>query len=81
MNAVRVNDKDDNQDVVLDGSPNVFVNGLSSVRVGDIDFPSFNTKTEGSPTVFVNGKPKHRVGDKDDANNISIVGSFNVIVN
>ena len=81
MNAVRVNDKDDNHDVVISASSNVMVNGLPSVRVGDKDFPSNNTKIQGSPNVFVNGLAKHRVGDKDDNNNISIVGSSNVIVN
>lgn len=51
------------------GSPDVFVNGRSVLRVGDpgehSDCCGSNTwqAREGSPGVFVNGKRLHRLGD------------------
>lgn len=53
------------------GSPDVFVNGLPAVRVGDKGVhapccgPNMWTAQKGSATVFINGKAAHRKGDAD----------------
>ena len=52
------------------GSPNVFINGLSALRVGDPGIhsgccgPNTWQCSEGSSTVFINGLPAVRQGDK-----------------
>lgn len=54
----------------IEGSPDVFVNGLSALRVGDkgVHFVCCGTNDwkamEGSDAVFINGKPACRLGDK-----------------
>jgi uncharacterized Zn-binding protein involved in type VI secretion len=50
------------------GSPNVFVNSIPQVRLGDICtghgcFPP-RPCISGSPNVFANSIPVHRIGDK-----------------
>jgi len=53
------------------GSPNVFINNMPAVRVGDIGIhaaccgPNMWKAAAGSSTVFINGKPAHRKGDMD----------------
>jgi len=53
------------------GSPNVLVNGLPALRVGDMGVhaaccgPNMWTATKGSATVLINGQPAHRMGDED----------------
>ena len=53
------------------GSPDVFVNGLPAIRVGDPGVhssccgPNTWKATKGSGTVFINGKKAHRKGDAD----------------
>ncbi|NOZ02302.1 MAG: hypothetical protein GXP54_10495 [Deltaproteobacteria bacterium] len=53
------------------GSPNVLINGIPALRVGDPGIhaaccgPNTWTATAGSSTVFINGKAAHRVGDQD----------------
>ena len=73
-------------------SPNVFVNGVGSVRqddkvtehiitgCNDLESPGL---TAGSPNVFVNGKQMGRKGDDyvGDGSNIIVTGSDNVFVN
>ncbi len=56
---------------LIEGSPNVFVNGQPCGRVGDqyeahgcVGHASHNDQiAAGSATVFVNGKPIGRIGD------------------
>ena len=53
------------------GSPDVFVNGMPALRVGDSGIhaaccgPNTWQATMGSSTVFINGKQAHRKGDMD----------------
>lgn len=69
-------------------SPNVFVNGIGSVRIGDAVTthplagcgPDSSVLSTASPNVFVNGKGMGRLGDFYGNNEI-ISGSPNVIVN
>ena len=56
---------------LVDGSPNVFINGISAGRVGDkyrahgcIAHSSHQDNINvGSSTVFINGIPAGRIGD------------------
>lgn len=64
------------------GSQNVFVNGASAVRIGDITACS-DPAVAGSSTVFVNGIGVHRKGDATGGHgswvpNLSASGSPNV---
>jgi uncharacterized Zn-binding protein involved in type VI secretion len=55
----------------IQGSPNVFVNGMPAVRVGDKGMhaaccgPNMWTAQLGSATVKINGKNAHRKDDMD----------------
>lgn len=72
----------------IEGSPNVFINGIAVHCVGDA-WPvhtcgpsSHDSRTvQGSPNVFVNGKAVARVGDALDCGDICAEGSPNVFVN
>lgn len=73
----------------IEGSPDVFVNGLSALRVGDkgIHFVCCGTNDwkamEGSDAVFINGKPACRLGDKTKhcgGDGTLIAGSQDVLV-
>lgn len=70
------------------GSPNVFVNGIAVVRVGD-HYPTHScppypphdgNASVGSSTVFVNGKALHRNGDAISCGDTATNGSPNVFV-
>jgi len=69
-----------------EGSPNVFVNGIPVVRVGD-HYPTHccpggpchdGVASGGSSSVFVNGKPVHRNGDAISCGDTASNGSPNV---
>jgi uncharacterized Zn-binding protein involved in type VI secretion len=53
------------------GSPNVLVNNLPALRVGDKGIhmvccgPNTWTAVAGSATVMINNLPAHRLGDQD----------------
>lgn len=92
--AVRKGDKDSGHGLFPprandEGSPNVFINGIASHRVGDHWVEHKNPDDEshdatagsGSPTVFVNGKPKARIGDSVSCGSKMAEGSLNVFVN
>lgn len=75
---------------VIDGSPDVFINGRKSGRVGDPGVhalccgPNTFVIATGSPNVFVNGIPKARLHDVTahcggDGN--LVTGSPNVFTN
>ncbi len=55
----------------IQGSPDVLVNFLPAVRVGDMGIhaaccgPNTWKAAMGSKTVFINGMPAHRLGDMD----------------
>lgn len=71
------------------GSPDVMVNGMQALRLGDSGIhmvccgPNQWKAAKGSGTVFINNKPAHRLGDMTahcgGVGNL-IVGSTNVIV-
>lgn len=91
--AVRVDDittghGDFGSQTVIEGSPNVFINGKPAVTVGDkVSEHTYEDNTHegvvstGSPTVFVNGKPKARKGDSVSCGGTLDSGSSNVFVN
>ncbi|WP_182417785.1 PAAR domain-containing protein [Bartonella sp. HY038] len=70
------------------GSPDVFINDIPAVRVGDSyaahgcptcpapDHP--RKQAEGSPTIFINGRPAARIGDAIDCGGVSQTGAPNV---
>lgn len=68
----------------IEGSPNVFVNGIPVVRVGDAYQPHTCVSTHGgnlaagSSSVFVNGKAIGRVGDPVSCGSTVSQGSPNV---
>ena len=69
----------------LAGSPNVFVEGIPVVRVGDQWCPHTNlftvhpgTGAMGSETVFVNGVPIMRITDPLDCGSVCAMGSSSV---
>lgn len=73
----------------INGSTNVFINGLGALRVGDKGTHtgccgSNEWKcSEGSLTVFINGKPAVRVGDTTThcgGKGVIISGSENVLI-
>lgn len=72
--------------ILLTGSPNVFTNGSSAVKVGDL--VAFHGKKQhslprmvsGSPNVFVNGIPACRAGDVAFCGHRA-TGSNNVFIN
>lgn len=55
----------------VSGSPNVLVNGMPALRLGDNGVhssccgPNTWTAVAGSGTVLINNKPAHRLGDAD----------------
>jgi uncharacterized Zn-binding protein involved in type VI secretion len=68
-----------------EGSPNVYVNGTSAVRIGDKTYCG-DPATSGSPNVFINGIPVHRIGDSTGGHsswvpNAAETGSSNVFSN
>lgn len=72
----------------VDGSPNVFINGLAAHTVGG-SWPIHicgkskhaSATAQGSPNVFVNGKALARVGDSLSCGDACAQGSPNVMVN
>ena len=72
------------------GSPDVFVNGLALMRVGDAYAPHGcpvcpqpahgRALAAGSGTVFVNGQPAGRVGDAIDCGGAAASGSGDVSI-
>lgn len=77
------------QGPALKGSPNVLVNGLPALRIGDSGIhvaccgPNTWNAVSGSGTVFINNIPSHRLGDSDlhcGGMGTMIGGSSNVIV-
>lgn len=67
---------------ILDGSPDVFIGGVSAARVGDRlrCNGDLDAVASGEPTVLVNGKPAARVGDKTAHGGEVAVGCRSVLV-
>ena len=59
------------QGPAVEGSPDVMINSLLALRVGDTGVhssccgPNTWTAQAGSSTVFINGKKAHRLNDQD----------------
>lgn len=91
--ATRLNDNCTGHDAcppvpLVEGSPNVFINGRPAGRVGD-HYASHGCVTHpghqdviaaGSGTVFINGKPAARVGDAVSIGGSVQAGSGNVFI-
>ena len=76
------------QHPAITGSPNVFINGVAAVRVGDTFQVHSNGVTshsgnlaQGSPNVFVNGLALGRIGDAISCGGTVLTGSPNVFAN
>ncbi len=69
----------------IEGSDDVFVNGLGALRRGDA-LASHGCKgaarrvSEGSPSVFINGRPATRIGDSVDCGGKLATASNNVFL-
>ena len=74
--------------LILSGSPNVFIDGMPAVRVGDPVAPHRSSPphtnspkiAQGSPTVFCNGLPLSRLGDMANCKDIITGGSNDVFI-
>lgn len=74
----------------MTASPDVFVNGLPVVRVGDsygahgcvgcLAPDHSRNQLVGSPTVFINGRPAARIGDAISCGGVAMTGSLDVII-
>ncbi len=72
----------------VEGSPDVFIDGLPAVRQGDSygthgcaahhQGPHNRSLAQGSPSVFINGKPAGRLGDAIDCGGKASAGSPSV---
>jgi uncharacterized Zn-binding protein involved in type VI secretion len=68
-------------------SPNVFINGIGAVRIGDKVMvhaaggcsPDTSALTRASTKVFINSKGAGRIGDQYTSDNIITSGSPNVV--
>lgn len=73
---------------LVEGSPNVFVNGIAAGRVGDsyashgcpAHAPHSGVIASGSASVFINGRPAGRIGDPVSCGGAVAVGSSNVFM-
>ena len=72
----------------IEGSDDVFINGLPAVRVGDAYAmhgcngckPHQRKAAQGSSTVNINGQPAVRIGDGIDCGGVAQTGSSNVFI-
>jgi uncharacterized Zn-binding protein involved in type VI secretion len=67
-------------DTIVEGSPNVTINGVAVARQGDKTLQGTQVVT-GSPNVLINGKPAVLSGDKTGCNGIVIGTSTGVFIN
>lgn len=93
MQATRLGDLCTGHDLcpprpLVQGSPNVFINGKPAGRVGDLYAPHgcfyhpphTGVIASGSSTVFINGKPAGRVGDPVSCGSAVAQGSPTVFI-
>lgn len=66
---ILVGDKDSDGNVMVEGSPDVFIKGKAVCRIGDKDSAN-NVLVEGTPSVLINGVPIALSNQKDSACNI-----------
>lgn len=75
----------------LNGSPDVFIEGISVVRAGIDDYSQSHNCSDsshgmgialtGSPSIFINGFPMHRAGDLVSCGDHAGNGSLSVFAN
>ncbi|MBR2519744.1 MAG: PAAR domain-containing protein [Selenomonadaceae bacterium] len=73
---------------LVEGSPNVYINGAPAGRVGDmlaahgcfIHPAHTGVIASGSSKVYINGRPAGRVGDPVSCGSVMAQGSPNVII-
>ena len=68
---------------VVNGSPNITINGLPAARVGDVvscRLSGTSAIAEGSSKVFFNGQAAARIGDKTSNSGSLMEGSSNVMI-
>jgi uncharacterized Zn-binding protein involved in type VI secretion len=81
--AARIGDAISHGGVIVAGSPNVFIEGPASARVGDAVICSTHGAqviVSGSTTVFVNGPQKARMGDLISCGAIIVAGAPRTLV-
>jgi uncharacterized Zn-binding protein involved in type VI secretion len=70
--------------VLMEGSKDVFIEGIPAHRVGDKIQPHCchgchpSTSAKGSPTVYINGVALMRVGDSADCGSRMMTGALTV---
>ncbi|WP_339500021.1 PAAR domain-containing protein [Pseudomonas canadensis] len=65
---------------IIEGSPNVFFDGLPAARQGDVSACGSPISSAVSSTVFINGKPAATLGSVGEHGNVIIGGSGTVII-
>ncbi len=65
---------------IIEGSPDVFFDGLPAARQGDVSACGSPISSAVSSTVFINGKPAATLGSVGEHGNVIIGGSGTVII-
>ncbi|ELV8800513.1 PAAR domain-containing protein [Vibrio vulnificus] len=67
---------------IVNGSPNVFIEGLPAAREGDsiVCVGPADSISGGSSSVFINGKPAARLGDSSSHGGVIISGAGTVLI-
>lgn len=65
---------------IIEGSPDVFFDGLPAARQGDVSTCASRISTGVSSTVFINGKPAATLGSVGEHGNVIIGGSGTVFI-
>ena len=72
----------------IEGSPDVFINGIEAHREGDgwsvhcnpVPVCHGSVMASGSATVFINGKAAARIGDPVSCGSVAVDGSSDVFI-
>jgi uncharacterized Zn-binding protein involved in type VI secretion len=81
--AARIGDAISHGGAIVAGSPNVFIEGPASARVGDAVLCAIHGSqviVSGSTTVFVNGPQKARLGDSVSCGATIVAGAPRTLV-
>lgn len=76
--VARIGDGISHGGAIIEGSPDVFANGIAVARLGDkvqCQIHGLRVITSGSATVSVNGKPVARIGDSISCGAVIVEGS------
>lgn len=66
--------------LIIEGSPDVFFDGLPAARQGDVSACGSPISSAVSSTVFINGKPAATLGSIGEHGNVIIGGSGTVVI-